>query len=289
MIQFIPECVSTNDELAARLRSGERVSEGDWLIADRQTGGKGRQGRAWMDAGGNFMGSTVVRLAAGDPPPASLALVAGLAVYEAVLPHVAAQPHLRLKWPNDLVLAGAKLAGILLERVQDGVIVGIGVNLAIAPPVEGRAVTAFGKSVVEIQVYNSDIGHAKAMRVHRFLPIPPPAEEALESLRLVNDVLKRIRNPKWSAEALQSPPSADIEALAQGFAAAKKGGASLLERPPLARINTGNYEDRPWTGSLNRLLPNRKRNRPEITLGRFSFGRFRKQLRRRPERRADRI
>ena len=94
---------------------------------------------------------------------------------------------------------------------------------------EGRAVAAFGKSVVEIQVYNSDIGHAKAMRVHRFLPIPPPAEEALESLRLVNDVLKRIRNPKWSAEALQSPPSADIEALAQGFAAAKKGGANLLE------------------------------------------------------------
>lgn len=145
MIQFIPECVSTNDELAARLRSGERVSEGDWLIADRQTGGKGRQGRAWMDAGGNFMGSTVVRLAAGDPPPASLALVAGLAVYEAVLPHVAAQPHLRLKWPNDLVLAGAKLAGILLERVQDSVIVGIGVNLAIAPPVEGRAVTALAE------------------------------------------------------------------------------------------------------------------------------------------------
>src|SRR5690606_8050641 len=44
---------------------------------------------------------------------------------------------------------------------------------------EGRAICAFGKSVNDIQVYNSDIGHARAMRVHRFLPIPPPAEDAL--------------------------------------------------------------------------------------------------------------
>ena len=145
MIQFIPECVSTNDELAARLRAGERVTEGDWLVADRQTGGKGRQGRAWTDAHGNFMGSSVVHLGEGDPPPASLALVAGLAAYEAVLPHVAQQPDLRLKWPNDLLLGNAKLAGILLERVGDAVIVGIGVNLASVPHVEGRAVTALAE------------------------------------------------------------------------------------------------------------------------------------------------
>lgn len=142
MIQFIPECVSTNDELAARLRAGERVAEGDWLVADRQTGGKGRQGRAWADAAGNFMGSTVVQLSAGDPLPSSLALAAGLAAYETVLPHVAEQTQLRLKWPNDLLLSGAKLAGILLERVGDAVIVGVGVNLAVAPQVGGRAVTA---------------------------------------------------------------------------------------------------------------------------------------------------
>ncbi|MDF3024766.1 MAG: icmO, partial [Alphaproteobacteria bacterium] len=94
---------------------------------------------------------------------------------------------------------------------------------------EGRAVVAFGKSVVEMQVYNSHIGDAKSMRVHRFLPIPPPAEEALESLRNVNDVLKRLRNPKWDAAALQSGTNNDIEALAAGFSAAKKAGGSLLE------------------------------------------------------------
>jgi BirA family biotin operon repressor/biotin-[acetyl-CoA-carboxylase] ligase len=145
VIEFIPECVSTNDELAARLRAGERVAESDWLVADRQTGGKGRQGRAWADALGNFMGSTAIHLTGQEPAPASLALVVGLAVYEAVLPHIADQPGLRLKWPNDVSLDGAKLAGILLERVGDTVIVGVGVNLAVAPQVPDRATTALAE------------------------------------------------------------------------------------------------------------------------------------------------
>ncbi len=94
---------------------------------------------------------------------------------------------------------------------------------------EGRAVCAFGKSVVEMQVYNSHIGDAKAMRVHRFLPIPPPAEDALESLRAVNVVLQRLRNPKWNPAALESPPNNDIEALAKGFKTCKDKGGSFIE------------------------------------------------------------
>jgi intracellular multiplication protein IcmO len=94
---------------------------------------------------------------------------------------------------------------------------------------EGRAICAFGKSVQDIQVYNSDIGHAKAMRVHRFLPIPPPAEDALENLRLVDSVLKRLRNPKWDATAMQTPHSGDIEALAKGFSEGKKAEGTFVE------------------------------------------------------------
>lgn len=93
---------------------------------------------------------------------------------------------------------------------------------------EGRAICAFGKSVQEIQVYNSDIGHAKAMRVHRFLPIPPPAEEALENLRLVDGILRRLRNPKWDAEAEPTMSSTDIEAMAEGFALGRKGKVDLI-------------------------------------------------------------
>lgn len=139
---MVPETGSTNSDLLAALRAGERVAEGDWLVADRQSAGRGRQGREWSDGAGNFMGSTEVRLAPGDPPPASLALAAGLALYEAVVPLIPEPSALLLKWPNDLTYAGAKLAGILLEREGEALVVGIGVNLARAPAIEGRATLA---------------------------------------------------------------------------------------------------------------------------------------------------
>ncbi len=142
MIRTVPETGSTNADLLAALLGGDRVAEGDWLVADRQTAGRGRQGREWFDGAGNFMGSTVVRLAPGDPPAPSLALAAGLAVYEAVVPLLADPASLQLKWPNDLTFAEAKLAGILLEREGEALVVGIGVNLARAPAIEGRATIA---------------------------------------------------------------------------------------------------------------------------------------------------
>lgn len=142
MIRFVAETGSTNADLAAALRAGERVREGDWLVADRQTSGRGRQGRDWFDGAGNFMGSTVVRPAPGDPPPQTLALLAGLALYETVATLLADPAALSLKWPNDLLIGRAKLAGILLERAGDAVVIGIGVNLAAAPQVEGRETIA---------------------------------------------------------------------------------------------------------------------------------------------------
>lgn len=142
MIQTVPETGSTNADLAARLAAGEAVPEGEWLVADRQTAGRGRQGRAWFDGHGNFMGSTVVRPAPGDPPVASLALLCGLALHEVTASMIPPPDVAQLKWPNDLMVGTAKLAGVLLERVGDAVIAGIGVNLAQAPKVEGRATIA---------------------------------------------------------------------------------------------------------------------------------------------------
>lgn len=149
MIHFVPETGSTNADLASRLSAGERLPEGDWLVADRQTAGKGRQGRTWFDGLGNFMGSCVVYPAAGDPPAASLALLCGLALHEVVAPLLSPPAQAQLKWPNDLMIGDAKLSGILLERQGDAVIVGIGVNLAQAPQVNGRktvALSSFGPS-----------------------------------------------------------------------------------------------------------------------------------------------
>lgn len=147
MLEFIPETGSTNADLAARLAAGERIAEGHWLIADRQTAGRGRLGRTWFDGAGNFMGSTVVHCRPGDPPPATLALLAGLAVHEAVATHVPPPHRAMLKWPNDVLVDGAKLCGILLEREGETVILGIGINLAQAPEVAGRetiALATFG-------------------------------------------------------------------------------------------------------------------------------------------------
>jgi BirA family biotin operon repressor/biotin-[acetyl-CoA-carboxylase] ligase len=145
LIESISQTGSTNGDLSARLKAGERIAEGHWLVADRQSAGRGRQGREWFDGHGNFMGSTVVYVQSGDPITPTLALVAGLAAYQAALPHCPDPVALRLKWPNDLMFANAKLAGVLLEREGDSVIAGIGVNLAAAPLVPGRETLALSK------------------------------------------------------------------------------------------------------------------------------------------------
>ena len=96
-----------------------------------------------MSKDGNFFGSTLVELAPGDPPAQSLSLAAGLALIDAT---DVAEPSLSLllKWPNDLLLDGRKLAGILLERQGDRVIIGFGVNLAAAPDLPGRLAADLG-------------------------------------------------------------------------------------------------------------------------------------------------
>ncbi len=119
--------------------------EGLWLRAERQTAGRGRQGRAWQSEGGNLYASTIVRLRASDPPAATLALVAAVALEEALAAF--GVEGLSIKWPNDLLLGGAKLAGILLERADDAVVIGIGVNCAHAPDLSDRPAASLNGTV----------------------------------------------------------------------------------------------------------------------------------------------
>ena len=117
----------------------EGATEGLWLRAERQTGGKGRQGRAWVSPPGNLHASTLVRLRPGDPPAPTLALVAAVALHEVASIYA---PGVQIKWPNDLLFDGAKLAGILLERLEDAVVIGFGVNLAHHPEGIDRPATS---------------------------------------------------------------------------------------------------------------------------------------------------
>lgn len=114
--------------------------DGSWLRAGRQTGGRGRMGRNWDSPAGNLHCSKLIRLRAGDPQPHTLALVAANAVHALVAPLCAGQT--RIKWPNDVLVDGAKVAGILLERAGDAVIVGIGINVADYPRNLDRPVTS---------------------------------------------------------------------------------------------------------------------------------------------------
>ncbi|HYW15079.1 MAG TPA: biotin--[acetyl-CoA-carboxylase] ligase [Allosphingosinicella sp.] len=130
-IRTVAETGSTNDDLAALAREG--APEGVWIRAVRQSGGRGRQGREWHSPPGNLYASTLVRLRASDPPAPTLALVAAVALHEVASVLVVAGMIIEIKWPNDLLVAGAKLSGILLERVDDSIVVGFGVNLSDHP------------------------------------------------------------------------------------------------------------------------------------------------------------
>lgn len=125
------------------------AAEADWLIALEQEAGKGRQGRTWVSARGNFSGSTLVIVGPNDPPAPALSLAAGLALVEAIDVAVPGQA-LMLKWPNDVMLLGRKLAGILLERAGGRVVVGFGINLSTAPTLtDGQAATLGGQIAPE--------------------------------------------------------------------------------------------------------------------------------------------
>jgi len=133
------EIDSTNEE-AKRL--GETGVTGPlWITAERQTAGRGRRGREWVSPSGNFMGTLFLRPQAAPRKAAELSFVAALAVHDAVdgLLPPALRAGLKLKWPNDLLHDGRKLAGILLESsgVAGGELawlaIGIGINLAQYP------------------------------------------------------------------------------------------------------------------------------------------------------------
>ena len=141
-IRIVERTGSTNADLIA----DKNAVEGDWLVALEQEAGKGRQGRLWVSAKGNFAGSTLVRLRGDDPPAQTLSLAAGLALSEAIDVAVPAQ-QLMLKWPNDVMVLGKKAAGILLERSGDCVAVGFGVNLASAPTLRDRQAATLGGEV----------------------------------------------------------------------------------------------------------------------------------------------
>jgi BirA family biotin operon repressor/biotin-[acetyl-CoA-carboxylase] ligase len=120
------EATSTND--IARVLAQAGVQVGAAVVADRQTAGRGRLGRVWASPRGGLWMSVLLR-SDGPSPLGALSLAAGLAAADAITAATGLDP--RLKWPNDVLLRGRKVAGVLIEAAADSLIVGIGVNVAI--------------------------------------------------------------------------------------------------------------------------------------------------------------
>ncbi len=133
-LETFPVLDSTNDELRARVRDG---TAGPWLavIAERHTAGRGRRGHGWSSPHGNLYLSLLAPMPAPPAPRSLVPLVAGLAVSEALL-ELGVES--RLKWPNDVLSGGRKLAGVSAEASSGAagpevVVLGIGVNVRVNP------------------------------------------------------------------------------------------------------------------------------------------------------------
>jgi len=126
-------CDSTNDRLLERAEAG--APSGTVLIARQQTAGRGRQGRRWLSAPGASLAFSLIWRFPLGTPPAGLSLAAGLACAQALRKVGAGgTAPVQLKWPNDLLLGGRKLGGILIELLPNApqvAVIGIGLNLRL--------------------------------------------------------------------------------------------------------------------------------------------------------------
>jgi len=141
-VEAIAECASTNTLLLARADAG--APAGSVIVADRQTAGRGSRGRSWLAAPhASLTFSVLWRFAGGLERLAGLSLAVGVAVVRAL--EALGAHGVQLKWPNDILHAGGKLGGILVELNQSHgepdhalAVIGIGINLSQPPEIGGE-------------------------------------------------------------------------------------------------------------------------------------------------------
>jgi len=238
-IEAYDELDSTNAEARRRAEAGEAGPV--WISAGRQTAGHGRRGRAWSTETGNLAATL---LSTTDAPPgeaAQLSFVAALAACD--LADTCLGPGAaRLKWPNDVLVHGAKAVGILVESGPrpDGSLwlaVGIGINLAHAPTATERPATSFAEHMAS----------------------PPPAPlDALEILAGRFEAWRRL----WTLQGFAP--------IAKGWTARAQGLGERCEARLPNRTLTGVAEGLDLDGALRLRLDDGALER--ITAGDVFFG-----------------
>lgn len=155
---------STNAEARRRADMGEPGPL--WIWSARQSKGRGRSGREWTSQIGNLFASLLIRLNCPLATASQLALVAGIITYETIAKLIAYEGRaaLLLKWPNDVLLAEEKVAGMLLENLGDPnnsgsvVVIGTGINLATHPE-------NLPQPAISLDAYGLDVTPAQALEV----------------------------------------------------------------------------------------------------------------------------
>jgi len=232
------EIDSTNEE--ARRRASAGTSGPLWILAHAQTAGRGRRGRSWVSPRGNLMTTLLLDPGCAPSEAARLSFVAAVAVHDTLCSWVPAGK-VRLKWPNDALVDGQKIAGILLETASTGdgqdlswLAIGIGINLVHAPADVGYPATFVN-------------AHGRA----------PDCLEALETLAAAWDQRFRTLNEQGFA-AIRSAWLARAAGL----------GAEIEVRLPSETIK-GRFETLQDDGALELLLPDGQRRR--VTAGEVFF------------------
>jgi len=155
---ILNEVDSTNSEAIRRSKSLEKST---WIMAELQTLGKGRRGRSWLMSRDNFAATLVLKTNISIKEAALRSFVASLALRATFITYCKNEESFKLKWPNDVLLNGGKVAGILLESIGkeafiDNLIIGIGANLANAPSrnevdkSSGSPVSVFGELGIKV-------------------------------------------------------------------------------------------------------------------------------------------
>ena len=174
---YLDEAESTNSEA---LKLANFTDKPTFIIAKKQTNGRGRIDRLWADPVGNFSGSILIKI---DEDLQNLALrsfVTALSVFDAIDQKIGKEHVLTIKWPNDILLNGKKICGILLETKNlhhvTALVIGIGINLLSTPKLnEAHRVTTepgsiFGETGIKLDPlkFSELIAHHYVLRENQF-------------------------------------------------------------------------------------------------------------------------
>ena len=164
---------STNVE-AKRLIENDKINKATWIIANRQTSGKGRNNNKWVSEVGNFYGSYVLPINLDHRKIPFISCVTSLSVYDAIKNLLPNNDLLKIKWPNDILYNDAKLAGVLIEnslsKSKSFSIIGIGINLKNSPNINNHKTISI-KSIIDNEVMPKDIIGTLDSNINNYLNI----------------------------------------------------------------------------------------------------------------------